>query len=233
MFLEDQLRPITNTAGVMACEPATCSRAYVAWLEPVLAPLGSALEMQALDERDLDPLLRRLLPLVRVGMTRTLFVAGPPGWTVCFTNGWRGTDLSSIAPMLASRLGRETIRVTCVPDISRPMKRYGARIVTVWRGGPAIYRDLTVANDGGRWLESRTGVRLEEEDDAWFAPSRVRDRFDRDQLRQLTARLVPGLWNPDAWVLEGSVLVTRVGVLPENFTDVPLDEAQASVPRSP
>ena len=231
MFLAGQFRPITDTIGVIGCDVATCSREYVAWVRPILEPLGSTLEVEKVHGADLGDMLRQLLPLVRVGTTRTLLVGGPPGWTICLTNGWRGSDVTSIVAMLASRLACDTVRVTYVRDVAGPPRRYGARIVTVRRGEQAVYRSLTVANDGGKWVESQYGSPLAEEEAAWFTAKRVRDRFNEAQLRELMGRLVPGIWEPASWMLESSRLVTRVGVLPPNFTEVSLEEAQGLSPR--
>lgn len=231
MLLDDRLRPITDTAGLFERELSACVSEYVAWMQPNLASGGGILHETTLPAARLDGHLARLAPLVRGGSTRTLFVAAPAGWTACFTNGWRGTDVSSVVPMLSARLRCNALRVSCSPDIrSGPSRRFGARIVEFHRGNQAPERVISVANDGGKWVEYLGGVPLAQEDCGWFKAARVRDRFTLQQHRELVDRLLPGFWEIARWPIESAALVERAGTMPASFAEVDLEAVQQDIP---
>lgn len=234
MLLHDHFRPITDTVGLFRCATSSCAEDYVAWMGPILSGGGSSLRMVPQGAGTLAEHLTELMPLTRVGITRALFLPIGDGWTACFTNGWRGTDMSSVVPMLSVRLGCEAIRLTCIPDLGRgSTRRYGARIVAVHQGHQKADRVISVVNDGGTWVEDVFGPLLPEEDAQWYEAARVRDRFKASDVRALVSRLVPGFWNVDGWPREGALLVERLGKLPPNFTDVALADAQRDIPAEP
>jgi hypothetical protein len=231
MLLGDRFRPITDTAGLFEASLPACASCYLAWMQPIVGAGGSRLDMTALPSGRLDEHLRCLEPLVRGGITRTLFVGTPTGWTACFTNGWRGTDMSSIVPMLSARLACDAMRVTCTPDLGKgPHRRFGARIIEMHHGKQTPARVISIANDGGKWVEHLDGVPLPQEATRWFGASRVRDHFTGLHLRELVSQLVPGFWDIDRWPAEGALLIERVGALPPTFRDVSLLEVQKDIP---
>ena len=231
MLLDDRFRPITDTVGLLEETAASCASGYVAWMRPILGAGGSRLQVTPLSACPLEDHLRRLEPLVRGGITRTLFVDAGTGWTACFTNGWRGTDMSSVVPMLSSRLACRALRITCTPDLGKGNhRRFGARIMEVHHGKQGSDRVICIANDGGKWVEHLDGVPLPQEDPSWFGASRVQDRFTRPQLRHLVDELIPGFWDIDRRPDTRAVLVERVGTLPAALSDTSLIDVQRNLP---
>lgn len=232
MFLHDRWRPITDTVGLFRAGVERCAAEYVAWMTPNIGP-GSTLESASCPTRALGEQLSALCPLMRVGQTRVLLVPCAPGWTACFTNGWRGTDVSSIVPMLSVRLDCSALRVTCIRDVlGGSHRRYGARIVALHRGRQSPARVVSVANDGGRWVCFTHGEPLAEEESEWLSLRAVRDRFSAAHLGVLVDRIVPGVWETDAWPTTGAMLVERIGRLPRSFTEVDLEDVQRDIPEA-
>jgi hypothetical protein len=231
LLLKDRFRPITDTTGLFQCGASHCATDYLSWMQPIISGSGSSLQAEVLPAGRLETHLGRLDPLARAVTTKVLFAPAPAGWTACFTNDWRGSDMSSIVPMLSLRLGCSALRVTCTPDLGKSQRRrYGARIVQAHRANLNPYRSIAVANDGGRWVDERFGEPLPSEDPSWFTADRKRDRFTAAQLRELVSHFAPSFWDADLWPIESAFLVERVGVLPPAYSSVTRLEVQRDLP---
>jgi len=228
MFLNDSYRPITDSAGFINCPAGECARQFMAWMEEIRP---GAHKTRSCPAGALSTHLSSLCPLVKGGITREVFVPVQEDWTAYFDNGWRGTDSASVLPVISTRLRCTALHVSCTPDLSRRgAKRYGARIVGIYRGAMRASRSLWVANDGGRWVAGSIGDPAAEEDEEWMTPVKVRDRFTDENLRTLVARFVPGVWDLARWLAAEAFLIERVGALPSSFNEIDLESVQESIP---
>jgi|GEM_PF-3973840 len=232
MYLNDDFRPITNTVGFIEASITEVANSYTDWMDAALG--GSAAHrVRRLPSGPRSDLLEVLPPLMKVRQTRLLVAEVDDSWVAVFANGWRGSDLTSIAPVLAERLGCRVVRVTCVPHIKRgTVLRYGARLVTVFDGDVRASRSLGVANDGGRWVAHASGIPLPEEKTDWFSARRTSERFVEADLRTLVERLVPGAWQLAQRVECEAALIEQIEAIPPNALAMSLDEVQAEIPRS-
>jgi hypothetical protein len=231
MILDDDFRPITNSVGVLARTAPECAAELRAWREK-LAPGERVLHQ--LDPGSVRDRLGLLSPLVERGVTRELLTPIHGDWTAYFGNWWKGTDLSSVIPVLSRRLGCVALRVTCTPDIGRrPTKRYGSRIVEVYRGASSSARAIWSSNDGGRWVAGATGDALPEEDPAWLAPASPRERFPESALRELVSRLVPGFFAADGWSRGTAFLLERLVEAAGTASEHELADVQRDIPTLP
>lgn len=226
MLLDDRFGPTTDSVGLVYAPVHETAALYHRWMR---SNLGEVFSVQEQDGPLADQ-LERLRPLVQPGITRTIFVAVSKDWTAIFNNSALGTDVTSTVAVLADRLRTTALRCTCVPDLKRPgERRFGARIVEVHRAGLRPVRVMSVANDGGRWVQDLLGEPMPQEEAAWFAARRIQHRFSTANLRALVERLVPGFWNPDAWT-GPAVLVRQVDAIPPTCRELPVDHVQRDLP---
>lgn len=228
MILDDTLRPITDAMGLLHRNSYECAEALRAWRSTTHA---GGVELRRLQGVTLREQILAVCPLVDRGVSREVIIPVTPEWSAYFGNGWRGTDLSSVVPMLSRNLGCLAIAVTCTPDLGRrPHKRYGARIVEVYAASATAIRAIWASNDGGRWVSGTTGQPVPEEDAAWMAPPSAKDRFTQRDLRQFVSRMVPGALDTDTWLADPSFCVASRGATVVTATEHDLAEVQQRIP---
>lgn len=227
MLFDDTLRPITDGMGLLRRSARDCAEALLAW-RSATPPDGAAL--RALEKSTVREQILAVCPLVERGVSREVIIPITADWSAYFGNWWRGTDLSSVIPVLSHRLACLGLAVTCVPDVTRaPHKRYGARIVEVYCASNSSTRSIWVSNDGGRWVSGATGDPLAEEDPSWMTPRSPKDRFTEGDLRRFVSRFVATAFDTDAWMGQPSFCVESRAPGP-SATEHELSEVQQGVP---
>jgi hypothetical protein len=138
----------------------------------------------------LDDVLSKLLPLETFS-SRDVIVPAKNGWTVYWSNGWRGTDASAFVGFLHKRLRCKGLRICCSPHTIRRENgayrgTYGANILEVFSPNSedqlGYERTLTVANDGGKWVFASSGTPYDFEEVQKYRAARIKDRFTSNML---------------------------------------------------
>lgn len=190
MKLPSSIRGVTTkTVGLFQCETERLAR----WL--TAGPEGWAARPEKFDS--LEDLCDRLTP----GSQFRRQALVPWGdWTVMLTDGPLGSDVGMIPSLVARQLDRIGIRATAVDPGSA---RYDAVILEVFDPTATdhllrLRREITAANDGGRWVFSQFGEPYPFEDLDAYGRRRIRDRFTQDMLHHyLEALGVPLGTDPD------------------------------------
>ena len=140
----------------------------------------------------LDHLARLTVPATRL----VVLDRGP--WTAILTNQRGGSDFADHQFWAARSLGVETIRVVDSDarwwrsGALRERLAYEARIVELHGPDNSTLRAVTCADDGGRWVFETSGVPLPVEASFDYDAPRKKDRFTRDNLRELLVSIGPG-----------------------------------------
>ena len=140
----------------------------------------------------LDHLARLTVPATRL----VVLDRGP--WTAILTNHRGGSDFADHQFWAARSLGVETIRVVDSDarwwrsGRLRERLAYEARIVELHDPDNVTVRAVTCADDGGRWVFETSGVPLPVEASFDYDAPRKKDRFTRDNLRELLDAVGPG-----------------------------------------
>jgi hypothetical protein len=133
----------------------------------------------------LDHLSRLTVPATR------LVVVDRGDWTSILTNHQGGSDFSDHQYWAARALGVRTIRVVDAAarwwkrDNLRERLAYEARIFELHGPDDSIIRSVACADDGGQWVFETFGDPLPIEASFDYDAPRVKDRFTRQNLRDL------------------------------------------------
>jgi len=97
-LLNGEFRPITDTIGFFECHAKTAADAFYAWRDRTYSRDGRQLQITRIEGESLPKVLSTLLPLTS-RTCRWLFIETKSDWCAYFSNGWRGTDPTGIAPL--------------------------------------------------------------------------------------------------------------------------------------
>jgi hypothetical protein len=140
----------------------------------------------------LDYLSTRSVPATR------LVLVDLGRWTGVLTNDRNGSDFSNHQYWAGTSTGAKTVRVVdsearwFVSDDLRERLDYEARIVEIEMPDGSLVRSIACADDGGRWVFETFGQPLPIEAAFNYAAPRKKDRFTRENLRDLLVALGPG-----------------------------------------
>ena len=180
---------------------------------------ASASEMRVVARTtDVDAALHHLSRLT-VPATR-LVIVDQGSWTAILTNHRSGSDFNDHQFWAARSLGVRTIRV--VDSAARWWKRgavrerlaYEARIFELHGPDASNVRSIVCADDGGRWVFETSGDALPIEASFGYDAPRIKDRFTRENLRDLLESLGPGALTADRLVA-----APRFALLEDHITD--------------
>lgn len=181
-LLNGAFRPITDTTGFFECDAKAAADAFYAWRDRTYSRDGRQLQITRVEAESLPKVLSTLLPLTS-RTCRWLFVETKSDWCAFFSNWWRGTDSTAIAPLGGVRLSCRSIRCTNVP--------YGeslGAIFEVYRPSWGEYgnteRTISALKDGSNWAFDVIGEPFGFEQVERYQDRRIRDRFTPEMLDQ-------------------------------------------------
>jgi hypothetical protein len=140
----------------------------------------------------LDYLSTRSVPATR------LVVVDLGSWSAVLTNDRNGSDFDNHQYSAGTSTGARTVRVVdtearwFVRDRLRERLDYEARIVEIQTPDGSTVRSIACADDGGRWVFETFGQPLPIEATFNYEAPRKKDRFTRENLRDLLTALGPG-----------------------------------------
>ncbi|HYO55062.1 hypothetical protein [Archangium sp.] len=219
LLLEDRWAPVTSEMGFLETDAEHAARAFAAWQEGLLAPVGVTVETRPVTG-SLEQVLSSLLPLTDSETQRHLFIPTRSAWTAYVENAKGGTDAMSAMGYMARTLGCRGLRVVAVPNTYRKGEgRYGAVMLEVY--GPHrtawlnYVRVVSASNDGGRWVFDQFGEPFPFEKLEQYQARRVRDRFTFDMLQEYLRHLGLSPFEEDFYLPQGTParLVEKTGSL--------------------
>jgi hypothetical protein len=149
-----------------------------------------------------------------------LIVVDRGEWTAILTNHRGGSDFNDYQHLASSALGVRSIRVVDAAarwwrrDGLRERLGYEARIFEMHDADGSTIRSIACADDGGRWVFETYGHPLPIEASFAYDAARKKDRFTRENLRDLLVSIGPGLVTA-----EGLLAAPRFALLVDRITD--------------
>jgi hypothetical protein len=162
----------------------------------------------------IDHLSRLTVPETR------LILVDLGSWTAVLTNARHGSDFNNHQYWAARTLAVTTIRVVDAQarwwrqGSQRERLGYEARIVEMRKPDGGLRRSITCADDGGRWVFETGGDPLPIEATFEYAAVRKKDRFTRENLRDLLVSVGPGPLTAD-----GLLASPRFALLNDRIAD--------------
>jgi hypothetical protein len=219
---------MTNALGFVRSPLASVASWLLNHQQTIQAKRGGSADARPITQ-GLEDSLRTLLPLTAVESRRYLLLATRSEWTAYLDNGRRGTD-TAILSHIASTLACQAVRAYSAEqtkDRAGRVLQYGARIFELY--GPEktnflnYVRTISVANDGGRWRIDLGGTPLASEDEAWFSPRKVADKFEHEHLAALLNSLGIDAYDESFYLPQG-VLVERSGPTGPGYAEYHLED---------
>jgi hypothetical protein len=219
----EKFHPITTSIGLVKAEPKAALENWLDWQRSILSQYGMGMEAAPMDG-GIEEIIKSLLPLTAPVATRFAFIPTASPWSVYFDNSRLGTNAATTMPVLAERLGCETIRVVMVPPppSSKPGSpgfRYQANILEVYSADRGTRRTIYAANDGGKWTFGQSGEPYPFEEIEAYSAKRKSDRFTSEMLTRYLGHLGLRPFDQNWYLPSRAWKVQKTGNLPTSLRE--------------
>jgi hypothetical protein len=203
--LLSSLYPITGTLTFAHCSLEESANSYFIFLNNNKDG-GSKVYKKSVSDPDLEILLRKnLVPLIKGGNTKTLFVrTSHPKWTAIFTNDWQSSDLAGYDPY---QMNYYVELVYSKPD----QDEFPGTIFKIY---DPTHQPLpekrwvgVTIDDNNKWYFGNVGSPLAFEETERYMAKNIQDRFTPEMLNYYAQSMGIDPFNPKFYISEEAILI--------------------------